>query len=142
QGGDEVNIIKPGKKYGWPIITFGEKYGGGKWGAGITMKEGMEQPAYFYRPSIAPSGMTFYTGDAFPGWKGSLFLGSMAYQHLNRLIIRKDTIVKEERLLTSAKWRVRVVKQGPDGLLYIGVDNDGMLLRLKPVEEKKAAAKP
>lgn len=142
QGGDEVNIIKPGKNYGWPVITFGEKYGGGKWGDGITMKEGMEKPAYFYRPSIAPSGMTFYTGDAFPGWKGSLFLGALAYQHLNRLIIRSDTIVSEERLLTSAKWRVRVVKQGPDGLLYLGVDNDGMLLRLRPYDDKATAAKP
>jgi len=137
QGGDEVNIIKPGKNYGWPVVTFGEKYGGGKWGDGITMKQGMEQPAYFYRPSIAPSGMTFYTGDAFPGWKGSLFLGSLAYQHLNHLVVKSDTIIREERLLTSAKWRVRVVKQGPDGLLYLGVDNDGMLLRLKPHEEKK-----
>jgi len=134
QGGDEVNIIKPGKNYGWPVITYGQKYGGGKWGAGITMKEGMEQPAYFYRPSIAPGGMTFYDGDAFPKWKGSLFIGSLAYQHLNRLVIRQDTITNEERLLTTANWRVRAVKQGPDGFIYLGVDN-GMILRLRPVKD-------
>ncbi len=136
QGGDEANIIKPGKNYGWPEVTYGEKYGGGKMGKGITMKEGTEQPVYFYRPSIGPSGMTFYTGDAFPGWKGSVFIGSLAYQHLNRLVVKgvngADTIASEERILTAPKWRFRVVKQGPDGLLYVGVDNDGMLIRLRP----------
>ena len=136
QGGDEANIIKAGKNYGWPVITYGEKYGGGKMGEGITMKQGMEQPMYFYRPSIGPSGMTFYDGDAFPGWKGSLFIGSLAYQHLNRLVIKGsngvDTVASEERILTAPKWRFRVVKQGPDGLLYVGVDNDGMIVRLRP----------
>jgi len=133
QGGDEVNIIRPGKNYGWPVITLGEHYGGGKWGEGLKQKEGMEQPVYFYKPSIAPSGMTFYDGDAFPKWKGSLFIGSMAFQHLNRLTIHQDTIKSEERLLTSQKWRIRVVKQGPDGFIYLGVDN-GMILRLRPVK--------
>ena len=136
QGGDEANIIKGGKNYGWPVITYGEKYGGGKMGEGITMKQGMEQPMYFYRPSIGPSGMTFYDGDSFPGWKGSLFIGSLAYQHLNRLVIKGsngvDTVASEERILTAPKWRFRVVKQGPDGLLYVGVDNDGMIVRLRP----------
>ena len=131
QGGDEINIIKPGRNYGWPVITYGEEYGGGKIGAGLVAKDGMEQPHYFYRPSIAPSGMTFYTGDKFPAWKNSLFLGSLAYRHLNHLYLKGDTITREERLLTKQEWRMRNVKQGRDGLLYVTTDK-GMILRLRP----------
>ncbi|MCG8435270.1 MAG: PQQ-dependent sugar dehydrogenase [Gammaproteobacteria bacterium] len=133
KGGDEINIIEPGKNYGWRIITYGEEYRGGKIGDGITEKEGMEQPLKYYVPSIAPSGMVFYTGDAFPNWQGDLFIGALALTHINRLVFKDNNyVVKEERLLDDENWRVRVVRQGPDGNLYIGVDS-GMILRLQPV---------
>lgn len=131
QGGDEINIIRPGKNYGWPVITYGEEYGGGPIGEGITEKPGMEQPLYYYVPSIAPSGMSFYTGDQFPGWKGNLFIGAMALTHLNRLVLKDGKVVHEERLLDDRDWRVRFVTEGPEGFLYIGID-DGMILRLRP----------
>ncbi|MEZ5041307.1 MAG: PQQ-dependent sugar dehydrogenase [Saprospiraceae bacterium] len=131
KGGDEVNIVRPGRNYGWPIITYGEEYEGGPVGAGITQKAGMEQPIYYYVPSIAPSGMSFYLGDAFPGWRGDLFIGAMAGRHLNRLVLEGNEVVKEERLLTDYPWRIRCVKQGPDGFLYLGVDV-GMIIRLRP----------
>jgi aldose sugar dehydrogenase len=131
KGGDEVNLIAPGKNYGWPVITYGVEYSGATIGEGITRKEGMEQPIHYYKPSIGPSGMEFYTGDAFPQWKGSLFMGALALTHLNRLEIEDHKVVKEQRLLEDKKWRVRSVKQGPDGYLYIGVDG-GMVVRLRP----------
>ena len=130
-GGDEVNIIKPGLNYGWPVITYGLNYDSTKVGEGITAKEGMEQPLYYYKPSIAPSGMQFYTSDVIPVWKGNLFIGSMVLKHLNRLVIENNKVIKEERLLTDKNWRVRSVKQGPDGYLYIGVDG-GKILRIMP----------
>jgi glucose/arabinose dehydrogenase len=131
KGGDEVNLVRPGRNYGWPVITYGVEYSGATIGDGITQKEGMEQPIHFYKPSIGPSGMVFYTGDAFPQWKGSLFMGALALTHLNRLVIENNKVVKEERLFEDKKWRVRSVKQGPDGFLYIGVDG-GMVLRIRP----------
>ena len=131
KGGDEVNIIKAGKNYGWPVITYGLEYDGSPVGEGLTHKVGMEQPFYYYTPSIAPSGMEFYTGDAFPQWKGNLFIGGMVLTHLNRLVIQNNKVVHEERLLQDQKWRVRSVRQGPDGFLYIGVDG-GMILRIRP----------
>ncbi len=91
----------------------------------------MEQPVYHYTPSIAPSGMTFYTGNAFPAWKGNLLIGAMVLQHLNRLVLKGNQIIGEERMLKGQNWRVRLVKQGPDDFIYIGVDN-GMILRLRP----------
>ncbi len=130
-GGDEINIIKPTLNYGWPVITYGQNYDSTKVGDGITAKEGMEQPFYYYKPSIAPSGMQFYTSDVIPAWKGNLFIGSMVLRHLNRLVIENNKVIKEERLLTDKKWRVRSVKQGPDGYLYIGVDG-GKILRIMP----------
>jgi len=117
--------------YGWPVITYGLNYDSTKVGEGITEKEGMEQPLYFYKPSIAPSGMQFYTSDVIPLWKGNLFIGSMVLRHLNRLVIENNKVIKEERLLTDKNWRVRSVKQGPDGYLYIGVDG-GKILRIMP----------
>ena len=131
KGGDEVNVIEGGKNYGWPVITYGLEYDGTPVGEGITHKEGMEQPLYQYTPSIAPSGMEFYTGNAFPMWKGNLFIGGLVLTHLNRLVIKENKVVHEERLLQDQKWRVRSVKQGPDGFLYIGVDG-GMILRIRP----------
>jgi glucose/arabinose dehydrogenase len=131
KGGDEINIIQKGKNYGWPVITYGKEYDDTFVGQGLTQKEGMEQPFHYYVPSIAPSGMVFYTGDKYPAWKGNLFIGSMVLMHLNRLTIRDGMVVNEERLLKGMKWRVRNVIQGPDGYLYIGVDG-GMILKILP----------
>jgi aldose sugar dehydrogenase len=131
KGGDEINIIHPGKNYGWPVISYGTEYDSTPVGQGLTHMDGMEQPFYYYTPSIAPSGMEFYTGDAFPMWKGNLFIGGMVLTHLNRLVIKDNKVVHEERLLQDQKWRVRSIRQGPDGFLYIGVDG-GMILRIRP----------
>jgi glucose/arabinose dehydrogenase len=131
KGGDEINIIEPGKNYGWPVITYGIDYSGAPVGAGITEKEGLEQPLKYYKPSIGPSGMLFYTGDKIPEWKGNLFIGAMALTHLNRLVIKENKVVQEERIFVDKNWRVRSLKQGPDGFLYIGVDG-GMVLRIRP----------
>jgi glucose/arabinose dehydrogenase len=131
KGGDETNIIRPGKNYGWPVITYGVEYSGATIGDGITEKAGMEQPVKYYKPSIGPSGMTFYTGDKFPAWKGNLFTGALALTHLNRLVIADNKVVSEERIFEGRSWRVRNVKQGPDGYLYIGVDG-GMVIRIRP----------
>jgi aldose sugar dehydrogenase len=135
-GGDEINIIKPGLNYGWPVVTYGLNYDSTKVGEGITTKEGMEQPLYYYKPSIAPSGMQFYTSDVIPVWKGNLFIGSMVLRHLNRLVIENNKVIKEERLLTDKNMRVRSVKQGPDGYLYLGVDG-GKILRIMPGQTDK-----
>jgi glucose/arabinose dehydrogenase len=131
QGGDEINVARSGKNYGWPVITYGEEYGGGPIGDGITHYRGMEQPLYYWLPSIAPSGSTFYTGSAFPRWNGNLFVGALAGKHLSRLVIEGERVIHEEQLLGDKNWRVRFVKQGPDDFLYIGVD-DGFIIRLKP----------
>lgn len=134
QGGDEINIAQAGKNYGWPIITYGEEYGGGPIGAGITHHQGMEQPVYYWLPSIAPSGATFYTGNAFPRWQGNLFVGALAGKHLSRLVIENNRVIHEERLLEDKKWRVRFVVQGPDSNLYIGVDA-GHVIRISPANK-------
>ncbi len=133
KGGDEINIIKPTLNYGWPVVTYGVNYDDTPVGEGLTEKEGMEQPFYYYKPSIAPSGMQFYTSDVIPAWKGNLFIGAMVLKHLNRLVIENNKVVKEERLLTDKNWRVRSVKQGPDGYLYLGVDG-GKILRIMPIQ--------
>ncbi len=135
-GGDEINIIKPGLNYGWPVITYGLNYDSTKVGEGITTKEGMEQPLYYYKPSIAPSGMQFYTSDVISVWKGNLFIGSMVLRHLNRLVIENNKVIKEERLLTDKNMRVRSVKQGSDGYLYLGVDG-GKILRIMSGQSDK-----
>ena len=132
KGGDEINILTPGTNYGWPVITYGRSYIGLSIGEG-THKPGMAQPIKYWVPSIAPSGMAFYTGAKFPGWKGSLFVGALALQHLNRLTLDGDKVVGEERLLRKWGMRIRDVRDGPDGYLYILTDEDpGALVRLEP----------
>lgn len=131
RGGDELNVIQPGLNYGWPEISFGVNYDGTVVGTGNPVREGMVQPLYQYTPSIAPSGMELYKGKKIPSWENSLFIGALALRHLNRLVIKNNKVVLEERLLDGFEKRVRVVKEGPDGYLYIGVDG-GMILRIRP----------
>lgn len=133
QGGDEINIIRAGTNYGWPVITYGRNYvTGTKIGEG-TEKPGMAQPIHVWTPSIAPSGMAFYTGARFPGWKDNLFVGALSHELLVRLELKDDRIVHEERLLKDAVGRVRDVRNGPDGYLYLLTDSpEGRLLRLEP----------
>ncbi|MCG8433775.1 MAG: PQQ-dependent sugar dehydrogenase [Gammaproteobacteria bacterium] len=131
QGGDEINIVKPGSNYGWPVITYGEEYGGGPVGEGLYRKAGMQQPLYYYTPSIAPSGMSFYTADVFPKWQGNLFIGALGLTHMNRLVIEDNKVIHEERLLDDKNWRIRFIEQGPDGMIYFGSD-DGAIRRISP----------
>jgi glucose/arabinose dehydrogenase len=130
RGGDEINIPERGKNYGWPVITYGRDYSGLKIGEGQS-KDGMEQPVYYWDPSIAPSGMAFYTADLVPQWKGNLFVGALAGQHLARIVLDGERVVAEERLLTDSPDRIRDVRQGPDGALYLLTDRgDGRILRV------------
>ncbi|AKJ30524.1 oxidoreductase [Caldimonas brevitalea] len=132
QGGDEVNIAEAGKNYGWPVITYGREYGTGfKIGEGDA-KPGMEQPLIHWTPSIAPSGMAFVTSDRYPGWQGSLFVGALRNQALLRLELDGRKVVRQERLLQTLNERIRDVRQGPDGWLYVLTDSeDGKVLRLQ-----------
>ncbi|MET0313680.1 MAG: PQQ-dependent sugar dehydrogenase [Hansschlegelia sp.] len=131
RGGDELNHPEAGKNYGWPVIAYGTEYSGAKIGEGAE-KEGMEQPVYYWDPSIGPSGLVFYTGDVYPEWKGSVFVGGLAIPMLCRLELRDGKVVREERLLEDVGERIRDVRQGPDGMLYLLTDSDdGRLLRLK-----------
>lgn len=134
QGGDELNRIEPGKNYGWPVITYGENYGGGKIGAGITSKPGMEQPLHYWTPSIAPSGLAFLHGARYgKAWQGSLLTGSLKFSYLARLELRDTKVVHEDKLLQDLKQRIRDVREGPDGLLYVLTDESrGQLIRLQP----------
>jgi glucose/arabinose dehydrogenase len=135
KGGDELNVILPGRNYGFPVITYGLQYNDQPIGGGRTAKAGMEQPVYFWNPDIAPSGLLFYTGSRFPDWTGDLFLGALLGKHLIRLRIREDRVVFEEKLLTELEVRIRDVRQGPDGLIYLLSDEDnGRLFRLVPIE--------
>ena len=134
KGGDEVNIIKPGANYGWPVISYGTHYSGAKIGVGVS-RPGMEQPLIYWDPSIAPSGMALYTGEAFPAWQGDIFLGALAGKHLRRLERRDGKIIAQEVLLQGSIGRIRDVRQGPDGLLYLLTDEqNGSLYRLEPAE--------
>ena len=134
QGGDEVNRPEPGKNYGWPVITYGENYGGGAIGEGITTQPGLEQPLHHWTPSIAASGMAFVSGERYGrDWVGNLLVGSLKFRYLARLTLDGSTVVKEERLLPNLQQRVRDVRQGPDGFIYLLTDErDGALLRLLP----------
>jgi len=132
RGGDEVNITEAGKNYGWPVITYGRDYSGAQIGIG-TEKAGLEQPVYYWDPSIAPSGMAFYTGNLFPAWKGNLFVGALNGVHLSRLVLDGDRVVAEEKLLNKDYDRFRDVREGPDGALYVMTDSpSGRIMRITP----------
>jgi glucose/arabinose dehydrogenase len=143
QGGDEVNYIGAGKNYGWPVISMGRAYGGNltEGGSGPRSAEpcapGMEQPYLFWVPSIMPGGMTIYTGDKFPAWTRSLFVGGLQTRQLHRVVLNaRGNPMRRETLLGELKQRIREVRQGPDGLLYLLTDyEDGALLRLEPIPE-------
>ena len=134
QGGDEINLPQAGKNYGWPVITYGENYGGGKIGEGLTAKAGMEQPLHYWVPSIAPSGMAFVTTDNYgAAWRGNLLVGSLKFQYLDRIVLDGHKVIREEKLLTGLNQRIRDVRQGPDGLIYVLTDaSNGQLIRLLP----------
>lgn len=129
RGGDEINLIKPGKNYGWPTITYGIEYSGEKVGEGITQKDGMEQPVYYWDPVVSPSGITFYNSDSIPEWKNNLFIGGLISQHIARLVIKDNKVVGEERLLANEGQRFRDVTQGKDGALY-AITDEGRLYRI------------
>ena len=133
RGGDELNHPEPGKNYGWAVITYGEEYSGKPIGDGITQKDGFEQPVYYWDPVIAPSGMTFYEANLFPALKGSLLIGSLREQHVDRLVLRDGKVAGEERLFTDIGGRIRDVKVGPDGAIYVVTDDDdGKVIRITP----------
>lgn len=129
RGGDEVNRVLPGKNYGWATITYGMEYSGEKVGEGITQKAGLEQPAYYWDPVVSPSGITFYTGNSIPEWKNNLFVSCLSGMHIDRLVIRNNKIVGEERLLAKEGQRFRDITQGKDGALY-AITDGGRLYRI------------
>lgn len=130
RGGDEVNVVRKGLNYGWPVINYGRHYTGEEI---PKRREGMEQPLYYWDPSIAPSGMAFYTADRAPQWRGNLFVGALAGRHLARLVLDGEQVTAEERLLTDLNQRIRDVKQGPDGAIYVATDSArGRILRVTP----------
>ncbi|ALJ00154.1 PQQ-dependent sugar dehydrogenase [Rufibacter tibetensis] len=133
RGGDELNLIEKGKNYGWPLVTYGVEYSGSPVPNSVTAKEGFEQPVYYWDPVIAPSGAQFYTGTAFPEWQGNLFVGGMKDQRLVRLKIENGKVTGEEHLLKERGQRIRDVRQGPDGALYIVTDqSNGELWKITP----------
>ncbi|WP_132052252.1 PQQ-dependent sugar dehydrogenase [Pseudocnuella soli] len=129
RGGDEINIIQPGKNYGWPTIGYGIEYNGQKVGEGITQQQGMEQPVYYWDPVLSPSGMTFYSGDAIPEWKNNLFIAGLNSNHIARIVLNNNKVVGEERLLANEGQRFRDITQGKDGALY-AVTDGGRLYRI------------
>ncbi len=133
RGGDELNLVEKGKNYGWPVISYGEEYSGDPIPGDIAASQGYEQPVYYWDPVIAPSGMEFYTGKAFPEWRGNIFIGGLASQRLVRLVVKNNRVIGEEHLLTDRGNRIRDVRQGPDGALYIVTDEkDGKLWKISP----------
>lgn len=130
RGGDEVNLIQSGKNYGWPIITYGLEYSGEKIGEGITQKEGMEQPVYYWDPSVSPSGIDFYTGTAIPEWRNNLFLGALSGQHIIRLVIKNNKIVGEERLLTDKGERFRDILASHINQSLYAITDSGKIFKI------------
>ncbi len=135
KGGDEINIVRKGANYGWPVVSYGVNYDGTPVGTGKQRADGMADPVWHWTPSIAPSGMAFYTGDLIPGWKGSLINGALKFELVARLALDGDKVTKEERLLQGLHERIRDVRQGPDGALYLLTDNAaGRILRVAPAK--------
>lgn len=133
QGGDELNLIERGKNYGWPLVSYGEEYSGKPIPNSVTQREGFVQPVYYWDPVIAPSGAQFYTGDAFPEWRGNLFVGGLKDKRLVRLQIENGRVTGEEHLPADRDQRVRDVRQGPDGALYVVTDeSNGELWKIVP----------
>ncbi|MBX9926957.1 MAG: PQQ-dependent sugar dehydrogenase [Hyphomicrobiaceae bacterium] len=132
KGGDELNRTEAGKNYGWPVITYGVDYSGAKIGIG-TAKDGLEQPVYYWNPSIATSGLAYYSGNLFKDWTGSFLAGGLAGSHIARLAMKDGVVVGEEKLLADQGWRIRDVRQGPDGAVYVLTDDgNGLIVRLTP----------
>ena len=129
RGGDELNRIEPGKNYGWATITYGIEYSGEKVGEGITQKEGMEQPVYYWDPVLSPSGITFYSGKSIPEWKNNIFLAGLSSNHIARLILQNNRVTGEERLLADEHQRFRDVTQGKDDALY-AITDEGRLYKI------------
>jgi glucose/arabinose dehydrogenase len=133
KGGDEINIIEKGANYGWPLVSFGVNYDGSPVGDGKQHQKGVTDPIWHWTPSIAPSGMAFYTGDLFPGWKGSLLNGALKFELVSRLQLNGNKVLNEERMLQGLHERIRDVRQGPDGAIYLLTDNEsGRILRVTP----------
>jgi glucose/arabinose dehydrogenase len=133
QGGDEVNLIEKGENYGWPLVAYGEEYSGAPIPGAVTTREGFEDPIYYWDPVIAPSGAQLYTADAFPEWRGSLFIGSLKDRKLVRLTLDDERVTGEAHLLAERRQRIRDVRQGADGALYVVTDEDnGELWRIAP----------
>ena len=133
QGGDELNLTEKGKNYGWPVITYGKEYSGRPVGDGITEKEGLEQPVYHWTPSIAVSSVLLYTGDLFPEWKGNLIAGALKYMQLQRLVLEDGKVVQHEVVADDIGERIRDVRQGPDGAVYLLTDeHNGRIVRVEP----------
>ena len=137
QGGDELNVIKAGHNYGWPVITYGCDYDGNAVGTAEGARDGMDAPVYFWRPSIAPSGLLIYNGSLFPQWKGNIFVGAMAGRHISRLVLQDGKVVAEETLLGDEHDRIRALYQAPDGSIYVLTDEDaGRLLQISRDEAR------
>jgi glucose/arabinose dehydrogenase len=138
QGGDELNVIRPGRNYGWPVIGFSREYNGQDLHV-ASAREGMEQPVRHWTPAIVPAGLMFYTGDRFPSWKGNLFVGGLGGERLTRVVVDGERYVAEEVLLENVLGRIREVRQGPDGFIYLAIDGrrsavPTRIVRLEPQE--------